>query len=209
MYIPPFDREGIAQKVAERDKVSPQEVKCQWDIRRDFSIIKGTEFHLYVEKYLQDRRKIETITPISEEIKQFHQFWDEKNKKRYELMGCELILYDKSLKLAGTLDCLLKHKDSDKVYIVDWKTNKEIKMKNKYESFSSPFEHLDVSDINKYSLQIGMYSYLLKKNANLNVDASYLVHFQKDADSFKVIHCRDLSQEIETIVSKRQQSIAN
>lgn len=205
-FVAPFERERMSEKVAGREGISPEEIRSLWDIRRDLSTVRGTEFHLYVEKYLQDGRKIETITPIAKEIEQFHQFWDKKNKKRYEVFACELILYDKSLKLAGTLDCLLRHKKSKKIYIIDWKTNSQIKMENEYQNFLPPFEQLPVSDINKYSLQIGLYRYLLENNTDLKVAGAYLVHFPK-ASPFKAILCHDLSQNIETMLSLRQQAL--
>ena len=204
-FVDDFDRERISEKVAQKEDISPKEVRLLWDIRRDFSVVRGIEFHLYVEKYLQEERKIETISPIDEEIKQFHAFWDNKNKKRYELLGCELSLYDKSIKLAGTLDCLLRHRESKKIYIVDWKTNSQIKMKNQYQNFLSPFEHLDASDINKYSMQIGLYQYLIENNTDLRVAGTYLIHFQKN-ELFK-IRCRDLSGDIDTMISLRQQKL--
>ena len=201
----PFNKELMSKKVANRDGVPQDEIKQQWDLRRDFSIMRGTEFHFYVETYLRENRKLETVTPIDHEIKQFHEFWG-KYKNHCELLATELSLYDKNLKLAGTLDCLLRHKKSQKVYIFDWKTNSKIKRENKYQNFLAPIEHLDISDINKYSLQTGLYKYILENNTPLKVAGSYLIHFQK-SKPFESISCKSLSQEIKNIVSLRRHSL--
>ena len=198
-FIKPFDRETISKKVADRNGLSQIEVKTLWDIRRDFSTVKGTEFHLYVEKYLQENRCLETITPIENEIKQFHQFWDEKAKKKYDVLEVELVLYDRELKFAGTLDCLLRNKESNKVYIIDWKTNQEIKRENKFENFLFPIEHLEASNFNRYSLQTGFYRYMLEKYTDIQVAGSHLVHFY-DSKKAEVISCLDFSKEIEKIL---------
>ncbi len=201
--VKPFDREAMSKRVADREGVSQPEIKALWDIRRDFSTVKGSEFHLYVEKYLKEKKRIETITPIEHEIKQFHVFWDQKNEKKYEVLAVELILYDQDLKLAGTLDCLLRDKKSQKTYIVDWKTNHEIKTINEYENFLPPLHHLDASDLNKYSLQTGFYRHMLETKTSLKITGSYLIHFSK-GKNFEVINCRDYSKEIEAILATRK-----
>ena len=148
--------------------VSQNEIKTQWGLRRDFSIVRGTEFHLYVETFLKENRKIETITPIEKEIKLFHQFWDRRNEFKYEIIATEFIVFSDFYKIAGTVDCLVRHNRTKNFFIMDWKTNKNLRIKSPYYiKMKHPLEHLDECEINKYSLQMGLYSKILSENTDI------------------------------------------
>ena len=176
-YTPDFDVEKHSKNVARRENSSQKEIKQQWAIRRDFSMVRGTEFHLYVETYLNEKKKIKITTPIELEINAFHRFWDGKNSNRYQVIATELIIYDEQLKIAGTIDCILYEKQKKEFYIVDWKTNKEIKRENKYEKLFSPFQDLDNCNYNKYAIQTSIYRSLLQKNFDITISDSFIIHF--------------------------------
>lgn len=176
-YTPDFDVEKFSKRVAKREKSSQKEIKQIWAIRRDLSMVRGTEFHLYVETYLNEKKKIAITTPIELEIKAFHEFWDNKNCNRYHVVATELIIYDEELKIAGTIDCILYEKEKKEFYIVDWKTNKEIKKQNKYEKLFPPFDKLDNCNFNKYAIQTSIYRKIIEKNFDIKIANSYIIHF--------------------------------
>ena len=201
-YTEPFDVETISTRIAQRDGITPEELKLTWEIRRDYSAVRGTEFHLYVEKYLTENRRIRFITNIDHEVEEFHRFWEGKNKEKFEVIATELRICDKEWKLAGTVDCMVRNLEDKKTYLIDWKTNKEIRTKNEFQRFKTPIEHLDDCDFNKYSLQTSLYKAIIHRNTSLSIDGVYLIHFPKD-ENYQVLTCKNMDREIKELMDQR------
>ena len=198
-FIAPFDVEKHSQKVALKENITAEEVKLKWQIRRDLSIVRGTEFHLYVDTYLSENRKIELQTNIANEVQSFHQFWDDNHQQKCEVVTTELKIADREWQIAGTLDCLVKANGN--YYIFDWKTNKNIKMFNHFQKFLTPWDQLDCCEFNKYSLQASFYKLILERNTDLNIANCFLIHFV--GSQYKVISCKDYAKLIEQFLANR------
>ncbi len=208
-YTFPFEKNEIAKKVSSREKISQNEVLEKWNIRRDFSTVRGTEFHLYVETFLNSGRKIEVITPIQKEIKLFHQFWDKSNSLKYEVLTTELMVFSREFKIAGTIDCVVQHKRSKNFFIMDWKTNKSIRTESLYsKKMKPPLSHLDECELTKYSLQMGLYAKILSENTDLSIDNGFIIHFSRELGSHKVYPIADLQEEIKMILKQKQSKIS-
>jgi ATP-dependent exoDNAse (exonuclease V) beta subunit len=205
-YTPFFDKEAISKKVADKQGIPQDEVKALWDIKRDYACVKGTEFHLYVETFLLYGRKIETFTGIEHEIEQFHIFWD-KNKDKYEVVNTELIVGTESLMIAGMVDCLVRHKATGKYFIWDWKSNREIKMNNKWQKLKQPLEYLDDCNMNHYKLQTSIYKTILEMEIpEIEVMGSCLIYFKPNSP-YQVIHCNYMRDEMFKIFDNRQMDL--
>ena len=204
-YLSPFDSDTVSKRISKREKVPQNEIKTQWSVRRDFSIVKGTEFHLYVETFLKENRKIKTITPIEKEIRLFHEFWDQRNEFKYEIVATELIVFSDAYKIAGTIDCLVRHNRTKNFFIMDWKTNKNLRVKSPYFiKMKPPLGHLDDCDINKYSLQMGLYSKILSQNSEVNVEGCFIIHFSRENQRYKIFKTIDFSREIDSLLTKKK-----
>jgi len=197
-YIPTFDTETIAKKVADRDGIPEDILKAQWRVKRDYSCAKGTDLHLYIEAFLNYDLELTPTTPIQNEINQFQAFWT-NNKDRFEFLATELIVADDNLKIAGTIDGVIKNRQSGKVYLIDWKTNNAITFSNDFESLEPPLQHLDHCNFNKYSLQTSLYRRILESSIGLDVTGCLLVHFSPNRE-YNVIQCSDYRQEINDIL---------
>jgi len=194
-----FDRDGVSKKISDRDGISQEELLTLWDIKRDFACVLGTEFHLYVETYLRDRRKIETITGIEGRLDEFHRFWD-KYSGILEIVENELILFDDKSQVAGAIDCLARNKKNGKYIILDWKTNKEIKDSNQWQTMNHPFEHLDDCNFNHYSLQLAVYKEILQRNnEEIEFEVGRLVYFPNN-NGYRIIQTKDLSVEAKMVL---------
>ncbi|GAG40810.1 unnamed protein product, partial [marine sediment metagenome] len=93
----------------------------------------------------------------------------------------EHLVYLKSAGLCGQADIV--EVVDNKLYINDYKTNKEIKEKGftNWEGITSkmfkPVNHLDDCNLNHYSLQLSLYAYIIKKhNPTLKVGGLTLQH---------------------------------
>ena len=112
----------------------------------------------------------------------------------------EVVVGDEELGLCGMIDQLFWNEKSGKLEIWDWKTNKKIDEKNKWQQFKDPIGHLDVCELNTYSLQLATYKYIVEKNTNLDLGDSYIVWINEKNDNYKVFKCHDFREEVLNIL---------
>jgi len=90
-------------------------------------------------------------------------------KKELNLVESEKIIFSPRLRLAGTYDALFMTKDKRCYVLLDWKTSKNIEFKNQWNSFGlEPIQHLDNCNFIHYSLQLKLYSYILRNEGYIN-----------------------------------------
>lgn len=99
----------------------------------------------------------------------------------------EYLVYRESpdgyIKLAGQIDLLVKQ--GNDIYIIDYKTNKELKMKSGYDSSKKkyammqfPLNNLMDCNFMHYTLQLSTYAWMIKKNnPEFNIKKLILVYF--------------------------------
>ena len=51
-YTPEFESEKIAKNVALKQNKKVEDILKEWDYKKNYSCFKGTEFHKYVENFL-------------------------------------------------------------------------------------------------------------------------------------------------------------
>ena len=103
---------------------------------------------------------------------------------------------DEALGVCGMVDQLFWNEKSGKLEIWDWKTNKQIKKNNKWQQFKEPLDHLDVCELNTYSLQLSAYKYIIEKNTTLELGDSYIVWINENNKKYEVFKCHDFKDEI-------------
>ena len=92
---------------------------------------------------------------------------------------------------------LIYNKNKNKISLVDWKTNKQIKTKEnayRHGMKGTPAEKIYDCNFEKYSLQLSMYKYILENVYNIDVNGLYILHL-KETD-FKIIPCQCQSNHI-------------
>lgn len=198
----PFDRDGVARRVAERDGMTVDEVLADWDQKRDASLERGIAVHRHIEQVLKG--EIDPLeTPADEfvtlnrqlpEIGAFNALWYQLGLQvttRAEMI--EWVIGDRELGLAGTVDSVLKSNQTGTYHIWDWKTGK-FDTYNKWDNFLTPFSNLDASKFNLYSLQVNLYRMILEQNTELKMGDSYLVHLSEGG--FAVHKATDLREAL-------------
>lgn len=212
-FKPKFKTQEIADKYAKKHGKNVKDVIAEWDYKRDFSTFKGSLFHDYVENYLAnkiypyDSSKAQkefghdVISESFEKLKtMFLKFYSDSHKNLIPIKS-EWVIGDEELGICGMIDQFYYNKKTDEFQIWDWKTNKAIKTKNDYgERFKHPIEHLDVCELNTYSLQLSLYKYILNKNTDLKVGDCYIVWFNENNEKYKIIKTKDLMEEIESMI---------
>jgi CRISPR/Cas system-associated exonuclease Cas4 (RecB family) len=179
----PFDLEAISKKVASIRGVTQDEIKAMWKKTAD----DGTEVHLLAEKYsLGQDLSDEELGKIKHAIAFF------KKNDHLEILGCEVQLFSKKYGVAGTADLMVRNKENNKIYVLDYKTcNKEIKKDDIYHMAQGVLKDFPNNKFYNYSMQVSVYSHLLKEEYGIEVYKSMLVHLKKD-DTFRIVATEDM-----------------
>jgi hypothetical protein len=225
-YEKPFERDKIATYVAERDQKKVEDVLAEWDFAKNYSCHKGSEFHLYVENFLN--RKQTTIdvkaleifykenenfykdTSISDYYKElahliknflnFYNWW----KKDHFLLKSEFVIGDKVSGICGTIDNLSYNKKTNELIIFDYKTNKEIKKRNPRDNtFLEPIQYLSQCEYIKYSLQLWLYQIIIERNSNFKVPKSYIV-WVANKEKYELMETLNLRKEAEMLLDQHK-----
>lgn len=221
LFTPEFDSEAQAEKYALKHGIEKEDVLSLWADKRDASTIKGTHVHSYAEyRYMNKRYEpdfnnaltrffeyanVSVIEPYEKCIKYFDKFYEDSKKSLIPIRS-EVVVFDRELMISGMLDQIFWNEKMQEYQIWDWKTNKKI---NRYSIFKqrmlAPIAHLHDCELNKYSLQLSLYKYIIEKNTNIKLGNSYLVHLTEHKDAYEVIPVKYMKREIEAMISAYKQ----
>lgn len=207
-----FDADKIIEKMMKSKNwinspyngMTKQEIKQQWSKNGKEASESGTKLHNDIEQFYN---KMSVIND-SIEYKYFQNFY--KDHKHLIPYRTEWMIYDKELKLAGSIDMVFQDKNSKKLHIYDWKRCKEIKMDNKWQKSITPcISHLDDCNYNHYSLQLNTYKYILEKNYDEIVDDMYLIclHPNNENDNYIKIKVNNMTNELDNLMEMRYKQI--
>lgn len=216
-YKHPFDKDYWSQKKADERGITKEEILAEWKYKADFSCEKGSAFHEYAENFLTNKvfpfpehkitemlggieNMLECRTAVNTLIDMFQKFYDDSFGKLIPVRA-EVVVGDEEWGVTGMIDQLFFNEKSGKLEIWDWKTNKAIKRKNKWQQFKKPLSHLDVCELNTYSLQLSFYKLIVERNTELELGDSYIVWLNENNETYEVIKCYDFRDEILKIMS--------
>lgn len=220
-YKKPFDSFKYSLIVANREGIDQQSVLDKWAFGCDYANHKGTEFHLYVENFLERRKMIidrkaiqnffqnnpdfyytDSISNYYKEfaklVSNFLEFY-EWYKNDHILVKSEFVIGDSKSRVAGTLDNLSYNKKTKELVIFDYKTNKEIETKSKYkEKLLGHLSHLDNCELNVYALQLWLYKLILERNTPFKIGDCQIFWFA--GEKFEKFDIPNLKAEAEEIL---------
>ena len=217
-YKHPFEKDYQSQKKADERGITKEEILKEWKYKADFSCERGSAFHEFAENYLSNKvfpfpeHKITNVLGDKEKmleckdgvfkiIEMFKKFYDDSHGKLIPVRA-EVVVGDEEWSVTGMIDQLFFNEKSKQLEIWDWKTNKDIKKVNKWQQFKEPLSHLDVCELNTYSLQLSFYRLIVERNTDLVLGDSYIVWFNEKNKEYKVMKCYDFRDEILKIMSK-------
>lgn len=130
----------------------------------------------------------------------------------YKPYRTEWKIYHEELKIAGSIDMVYENSDGT-LSIYDWKRAKEIQKYNIYKKYSVGECLKNVPDTNfyHYSLQLNLYKYILETKYNKKIKDLYLVrlHPNNKNKTYDLIECKDMTNEIISLVKHRLKYIAS
>lgn len=164
--FPKFDAENIAAKKAKKEGVTAQSLLDQWEANRVSSAAFGTKIHSLIETIIK-ARDFDAADSLAVNDREKSYLSAAKAAiynlgLQYEFISTEQIVFSPDLKVAGTIDCLLRHRKTKEYVIVDWKTSKELKTEGfNGETGFGPCKSIPNANYHTYSLQLSAYQALL------------------------------------------------
>ena len=201
----PFEPGTVASRVAKSKKskwfgMTSEDIQKAWKKESDRACSLGNYYHDQREKDLLD---CNTIHRSGFELPVIAPLYDDKNRKIASAQQLqdgiypEHMVYLRSAGICGQSDLVEVY--GEKVYITDYKTNKEIKFESykNWEGTSQKMNHalthLDDWNLMHYTLQLSIYMYvILKHNPQLTAGELTIHHIsfeeedQKDEHGFPI-----------------------
>ena len=202
-----FDKELLeTYNIKELDfNKAQQGILDEWDKTNRESCERGTKIHAKIEQSMYDMGANVSLKKFGVGGK----FVCDKGRTTLDLENGVypeyLISYmsdDKLLRLAGQIDLLVI--SGKYFYIMDWKTNKEIKIKSGFNTQTKssakmlyPLNNLDDCNYQHYSLQLSTYAWMIQQiRPDLELKDLIMVHFDHN-NKQTVYHLDYLKNEVE------------
>lgn len=201
-FTPEFKAEEILAAKAYETKRSVEDIKAEWDAKRDFGLDRGTRVHTYIENVM-DGQDITLSKAMNEHIHEMSQFdiaWGKLRKTfDVELFKKEWTIGDSELGVAGRCDAILKMKSDsgDRLSLFDWKTGKFRSRKYAQESMLPPFDDLPNCEEVKYSMQLSLYRLIIGRNTDIHIDGGFILHLPDDGN-YQLYNTIDLRDRMES-----------
>lgn len=209
MYYEPY---GITD---EQFMEAKKEILLEWARKRDESCVRGSAIHLEHENaHLAGRTK--ELKQLG--LKQSNFKTDTSNRIKFGDRGVypELLLSritpDGKLRIAGQADLIII--DGADVYVLDYKTNKEIKQKSYYDTkrkkstkMKYPLNNIDDTNFWHYSLQLSTYAWMIQKlDPRFEIKKLMLIHYDHDGGCTEY-ECDYLKHDVERMLAYYKKQI--
>ena len=214
-YQEPFDEEYWSQYKANEHSIPQYKIKRAWNFINKKGTIKGSLIHDYSENLFLNKKfdydkdgimKEFGFDPVYKEYeitkKHVDNFYNDVKGKLIPIK-LEYIIYDEESLIAGMLDSLFFNVRANEFQIWDNKTNKDFTFENKNKFLLNELGLLEDCDLEIYSLQLGLYKYILQKTIGISLGKSYVVWFSHRNVNYKVIEMNDRSYYINLMVKSR------
>ena len=192
----PFDAKKVAEKVSKNKRskwygLDPKEILKIWDSESLRAVTLGTYYHNQRESDICSLASMEregVTIPVISPVDEVNGLKIAPIQKLEPGVYPEHMVYLKSVGICGQSD--LVEVVNGVVNIIDYKTNKEIKMESyvdwegKSDKLMEPVSTLDDCNYNHYALQLSVYMYIiLKHNPRLRPGKMYIHHVTFEEES--------------------------
>ena len=211
-YTNEFDSQAVAEKVAERDGKSVQEVLDEWKEKNEWACEKGTLCHQYTQSlwngdatYFYVRPKEEwKIISLEKVLSQGASFYEDFRDK-LEHLADEFIIGSEEYDIASAIDHIFINKLTGGLVLVDYKTNSDIHKNEKYaKNMKVPLQHLKDTTLNHYAIQLSIYKFIVEKYTDLKFEEMFIVWFSESNDNYEIIEVPYLEKEVKSILESRR-----
>ena len=183
--------------------MTAEQIKSQWSENGKNASEAGTKMHYDIECFYNNM-KVKNPSVEYDYFLRFH-----KQHSNLEPYRTEWMIYNKELKLAGSIDMIFKNEDGS-LSIYDWKRCKNIKKDNPWQSAKTEcIEHLPDTNFWHYSLQLNTYKAMLESKYDVKVKDLYLVclHPENKSNTYEKIKVPILKKEIKSLFELRKSQL--
>lgn len=185
-HAEPFDADYWAPKcIAKEGVLTAHEVKHIWQTKSKEGCEIGHETHDYMEYY--NGLKYPNTPQKKAGVKYLIDMF-----KDYEIVCREFRMYSIRYKFAGTADILIRHKITGELFIIDYKTNKDLF--KSYGMLLAPFQSMISHPFAKYQLQLSYYQIMLE-DIGIKISGRIVVHLMAD-ENYKTYPCFDFTNHL-------------
>ena len=215
-----FDSDTLSQKVADKNGISQFEVLNEWKRKGEYSCLKGTAIHEWLQDNYANREykfdlsqleeypeyyKIEDI----EHLKQMAIDFINDYKNRYILIGDEILCGIPDFDIASAIDLLFYDTVNNEVVLADIKTNTDLKGWKSTPSYVKkmlqPLENIKDIPFEHYVIQLSIYRYFLEEYAHIPIsDNMFIVYLSEKEKNYNIIQIPYLKNEVEKILKLRR-----
>lgn len=187
-----FDADFHAKRTAEKEGVTPEEIKARWKKMNDESKIKGSNIHEAIDVFNKTGE-------INEQYKELLASIASLGLYDVSRIKCEELVYNHNYKLAGTADIIEDLGSYFNVY--DFKTNKKFNLFSPYGScLLDPVSHLSECEYNIYALQLSLYAFMYKSMTGKRIGQLAVIYLTAD-NKTQVYHAPYLHTDINNLLN--------
>ncbi len=196
---------------------TPSSIQEDWSYEANKGKVRGNLVHSYIENRWNNKIKLPTedlsfiktqdeLNEFVASVKKCYKMVDKFFNENTHLIpiNLEKVIGDRKLRIAGQIDAILFNKNTGKLHLYDYKTDKKFNTTNQYGSkFIKLLSKYDDCEFNKYSIQVAMYKAILEKNTNLTFGDSYSIWFYHENPTYKLIKLKPFKQEVKKILNDK------
>ena len=172
-FFPKFDMVAMSVKCSEGKNSKyagrpPKEIRAEWSAEGDRGRTEGTLIHEYAEALMCDWPPEDMPVPMSERTTTMWPHVEaavQELRRKYKFVAAEMIVFSPEFKLSGMVDLIMYDENTDEIIVGDYKQNKALSSGNTWQRGFPPLEHLGDSDMEHYTLQLGLYQYIMEKES--------------------------------------------
>lgn len=208
--FPEFDKVYWSNKKAIERGVDPKQIIEEWEAKGNEAREVGSFMHQQIENYFLNKNVYhiyhfsyhgeyvhkDNNDNIEKELGFLKDFLDETTINPFR---SEWRIFDRSLKLAGTIDLISQNNDGS-YDIYDWKRSARLYDNNRFQSGLGRLAHLEDTPRNHYYLQQNLYKYILEHQYGLQIRSMKLVCLHPDFYKYDVLDVPKMDNEVSEII---------
>ena len=215
-----FDSDTLSQKIADKNGISQFEVLNEWKRKGEYSCLKGTAIHEWLQDNYANREYKFDLSQLEEypeyykiedidHLKQMAIDFINDYKNRYILIGDEILCGIPDFDIASAIDLLFYDTVNNEVVLADIKTNTDLKGWKSTPSYVKkmlqPLEDIKDITFEHYKIQLSIYRYFLEEYAHIPIsDNMFIVYLSEKEKNYNIIQIPYLKNEVEKILKLRR-----